>query len=274
MLFLYNLLVHYVNLCYVICMKIGYIQYSPIVGDKDKNLETIKRLIKNNSGDIFVLPEMGTTGYTTNTKEELLRNAEPQDGFLVQELTKIAKENDTCLIVGMPEMIDGKVYNTSVVIGPDGLITKHQKSHLFMEEIGVFEPGQTKPTLFEWRGAKIGLGVCYDYMFPEFWRVLGLGGADLFVNTANFYFDYGFRVMQVRSIENGVFSITSNRTGTEDNFTYKGGSEIVDNTGKVIAKASEKEEEVCVVEVDLTLSRSKQWNKYNNLFGDRREDLY
>lgn len=262
------------HICYLSIMKIGFMQYTLAVGDKQKNLDKIKTLLLGTKADLFVLPEMGMTGYTIKSKEELLSNAESQDGFLVQELTKIAKENDTCLIVGMPEVIDGKVYNTSVVIGPDGLITKHQKSHLFMEETGYFEPGQTKPTLFEWRGAKIGLGVCYDYMFPEFWRVLGLGGADLFVNTANFYFDYGFRVMQVRSIENGVFSITSNRTGTEDNFTYKGGSEIVDNTGKVLVKASETEEKAYVIDVDLTLSRNKQWNRYNNLFGDRREDLY
>lgn len=255
-------------------MKIGFIQYSPVVGDKYKNLEKIKYLLQDTKADLFVLPEMGTTGYTTNTRDDLLNTAESLNGFLIAELTKIAKENDTCLIVGMPEIIDDKVYNTSVVVGPDGLITKHQKSHLFMEEIGVFEPGQTKPTLFEWRGSKIGLGICYDYMFPEFWRTLGLGGADLFCNTANFFFDYGFRLMQVRSIENGVFSITANRTGTEDNFVYKGGSEIVDNTGKILVKADESEEKAYVVDIDLALSRNKQWNKYNNLFGDRRVDLY
>lgn len=255
-------------------MKIGFLQYSSVTAKKEENLSKIKNLLVGVKADIFVLPEMGTTGYPTNTREELLANAESDQGYLVEELTKIAKEHDTCLIVGIPEIINDKVYNTSVAVGPTGLIAKHQKSHLFMEEKGCFEPGQTPPAIFEWRGAKIGVGICYDYMFPEFWRKLGLDGADLFCNTANFVFDYGFRIMQVRSIENGVFSITVNRTGTEGEIVYKGGSEIVDNRGNILVKANNFEEKAYVVDVDLSLSKNKQWNRINNLYEDRREDLY
>ena len=255
-------------------MKIGYIQYSPIVGDKDKNLETIKRLIKNNSGDIFVLPEMGLTGYPDATKERLLGHAEKLDGYLVTELTKIAKENNTCILVGMPEIDGDKVYNTTVAVGPEGLIASHQKSHLFMEEKNNFTPGTNKPFIFEWRGSKIGIGVCYDYMFPEFWRKMALDGVRLFCNTANFVSEYGFPMMRARSVENGVFSITTNRTGTDSDQEYKGGSEIIDNRGNLIAKASNSEEEVKVVEVDLTKSDDKNWNNINDLMADRREELY
>ncbi len=255
-------------------MKIGFLQYAPITGDKKANLKKIRKLLAETEAELFVLPEMGTTGYPTSTREELLNNAEDDKGFLVSELTKIAKEHNACLIVGIPEIIEDKVYNTSVVVGPDGLITKQQKAHLFMEEQGCFEKGYTKPTLFEWKGFKIGVGVCYDYMFPEFWRKIALDGADLFCNTANFVFDYGFRVMQVRSIENGVFSITVNRVGSEGEILYKGGSEIVDNRGNILVKANNFEEKAYVLDLDLSLSRDKQWNKLNNLFKDRREDLY
>lgn len=255
-------------------MKIGYIQYSPVVGDKEKNLETIKRLIKNVSGDLFVLPEMGLTGYPDSTKEKLLAHSEKLDGYLVKELTEIAKENNTCIIVGMPEVEDDNVYNTTVAVGPEGLIASHRKSHLFTEEKNNFTPGTNKPFLFELNGNKIGIGVCYDYMFPEFWRKMALDGARLFCNTANFVSNYGFPMMCARSIENGVFSITTNRIGTEGKETYRGGSEIVDNRGNVLAKASATEEEIKVVEVDLSEADNKTWNEINNLMNDRREELY
>jgi predicted amidohydrolase len=255
-------------------MRIGYIQYSPETGDKEKNLETIKRLIKNVSADLFVLPEMGLTAYPDSTIEKLINHAEKLDGFLVSEITKIAKESNACIVVGMPEIIEDKIYNTTVAVGPEGLLASHQKSHLFMEEKDKFTPGTNKPILFEWRGYKIGIGVCYDYMFPEFWKKLALDGAQLFCNTANFVSNYGFPVMRTRSIENGVFSITTNRTGQDLSQKYTGGSEIVDNRGNILAKASEESEEVQVVDVDLSLSDDKTWNGINNLVNDRREDLY
>ena len=255
-------------------MKIGYVQYSPVIGDKEKNLDTIRELLRGVPGDLFVLPEMGMTGYPDATKERLTEHAEKLDGFLVTELTKIAKEKDACLIVGLPEVDGDKVYNTTVVVGPDGLIASHQKSHLFMEEKKNFTPGTTLPTVFEWKVDKIGVGVCYDYMFPEFWRKMAFQGVRLFCNTANFVSEYGFPVMRTRSIENGVFSITTNRTGMDGEQMYKGGSEIVDNRGHVLAKASDFEEEVEVVDIDLSLADDKNWNGINDLMKDRREELY
>ncbi|MBP6865946.1 MAG: hypothetical protein KBC12_00150 [Candidatus Pacebacteria bacterium] len=255
-------------------MKIGYVQYSPVVGEKETNLETVRELLRGVSGDLFVLPEMGMTGYPDATKERLAEHAEKLDGFLVSELTKIAKEKDACIIVGLPEVDGDKVYNTTVVVGPDGLVASHQKSHLFMEEKKNFTPGTTNPTVFEWKGDKIGVGICYDYMFPEFWRKMAFQGVRLFCNTANFVSEYGFPVMRTRSIENGVFSITTNRTGMDGEQMYKGGSEIIDNRGHVLVKASDFEEEVEVVDVDLSLADDKNWNGINDLMKDRREEIY
>ena len=186
----------------------------------------------------------------------------------------IAKKAKTTLAVGMPEIENGKYYNTSVVIGARGYVAKHQKTHLFYKESKFFEKGKTKPTLFELGKYKIGLGVCYDYMFPEFWRFLALKGADLFVNTANYKYDYGLRLMQTRAIENGVVTINTNRIGTERGLTFRGGSIIVNARGKILKQASTNKTEIFVVDVDLNQSRNKKWNPYNDLFKDRRPDMY
>lgn len=264
----------FVIMWYLLFMNIGFLQYSPKKGNKEQNLEIVRKLLADVSGEVWVLPELGMTGYPDSSKEELLSHAESMDGPLVKELIKIARESDSCIIVGILEVDGDKVFNTTVSVGPEGLLNKHQKSHLFMEEKENFSSGESQPSVFTWRGINIGVGVCYDYMFPEFWRKLALADADLFCNTANFVSKYGFRMMQARSIENGVFSITTNRTGTDGEIFYQGGSEIVDNRGNVLVKADDHEEKAYTMDVDLTLSRNKKWNKLNDLFVDRREDLY
>ncbi len=255
-------------------MKIGFIQFAPRFGNKKTNLKKIRRLIASVGTDLLVFPEMCTTGYMVKNKMELRKLAEViPNGQTIRELTQIAKENNSCLIVGMPEIYRGKIFSTAVVISPKGVIAKHQKSHLFLKEKFLFNKGETKPTLFKWKGINIGLGVCYDYMFPEYWRTLALKKADIFCNVANFVYDYGFTLMRSRSIENGVYSITVNRTGIERGQKFRGGSEIISNRGKIIKKSGRREE-IYVVDLNLLKSRNKKWNKYNDLLEDRRLEMY
>ena len=254
-------------------MKVGFIQFNPLFGDKKANLKKIKELVGESKADLIILPEMCTTGYMVNDRNELVELAESLSGATVNTVAQIARENNLCIIFGMPEIIGNKVFSTAVAVGPKGVLAKHQKSHLFLKEKLWFDQGETLPAVFEWQGVRIGLGVCYDYMFPEFWRVLTMQGADIFCNTANFVFDYGFTMMRARSIENGVFSVTVNRVGTEREQTFRGGSEIVDNKGNIVAKAG-IEECIKVLDLDLTQSRNKKWNEYNDLLKDRRIDLY
>ncbi len=142
-----------------------------------------------------------------------------------------------------------------------------------LREKKIFTPGNTKPLLFQCQGAKIGVGICYDYMFPEYWRYLALRGADIFCNLANFVFDYGFTLMRARALENGVFSVCVNRIGVERGQVFKGGSEIVDTRGNILIKAGERKS-VKIIDIDYKKARSKKWNRYNDLLADRRPDIY
>lgn len=253
-------------------MKIAIAQITPELGNKQKNLKKIKDAAYKAASDLVVFPEMATTGYML-TKQELKKLAETTEGETVSELKKIACENNCILVVGMPEKLNNKIFNTSVIIGPKGLITKHQKTHLFLKEKLYFSPGETNPTIFECQKVKIGIGICYDYMFPEYWRNLALRGAQIFINPANFVFQYGFYMMKARAIENGIFSICVNRVGKERGQKFFGGSEAVDNRGNIIYKAKDKEI-VKTLTIDPKKSKDKRWNKYNDLFLDRRTDIY
>ena len=198
-------------------MKVGFVQFKPEFGDKKANLDKIAALAKQERSDLLVFPEMCTTGYVVKSKIELKDLAEEiPSGPTATELVKIAKGVGSILIAGLPEIVGRKIYNSAVVVGPGGYIAKHQKSHLFLNESKYFSPGQTKPTIFKWQEFRIGLGICYDYMFPEYWRTLALQGADLFCNPANFVFDYGhgawlplYRTLTERiiTLNPGVFGI-------------------------------------------------------------------
>ena len=255
-------------------MKVGYVQFAPLFGDKKSNLEIIKCLVSSVQADMLVFPEMATTGYMFQEKKELLKLAEKvPNGFTCRQLHKVAKQTNTWIVIGLPEIENEEIFDTAVVISPEGFVAKHQKTHLFLKEFLFFKPGKTKPTLFQYENIKIGLGICYDYMFPEYWRNLAFQGADILCNTANFVYDYGLFMMRARAIENGVFTITANRIGEERGQVFKGGSEIVDHRGKVLVRGS-MQEEVCIVDISPLQARNKKWNEFNDLFNDRRPLVY
>ncbi|MFH1252797.1 MAG: nitrilase-related carbon-nitrogen hydrolase [Candidatus Uhrbacteria bacterium] len=255
-------------------MKIGLGQFAPRFDDKNYNLKQIEKIVSSASVDLWVFPEMSVTGYMVNNRKELLDLSEEiSSSPSIEKLQEVARINKTVLLVGLPEKIGREIFNTVVVVGPDGLITKNQKSHLFLKEKLYFSSGQIGPTMFNLGKTKIGLGICYDYMFPEFWRALALDGADLFCCPANFVFRYGFDLMRVRSIENGVASICVNRVGEERGQNFFGESQAVDCRGNIVYRAG-GEEEFKVVEIDPALSRDKKWNPYNDLILDRRPEIY
>jgi predicted amidohydrolase len=255
-------------------MKIGIGQFTPRLGDWEHNLEKISRITRSTSADLWVFPEMCLTGYMFKDREEIRKVIEKiKYSELVTRLAELSRKTKSTLIVGLPELIGKKIFNAVWVMNKKGLLAKNQKTHLFFKEKFLFSPGETGPTLFEVGKVKVGLGICYDYMFPEYWRSLALRGAQIFINPANFVFRYGFQLMRTRAIENGVFSVCVNRVGNERGQNFFGNSEVVGNRGDVLFVAGD-DECVKVVLIDSDKADDKKWNEYNDLFGDRRCQFY
>ena len=125
---------------------------------------------------------------------------------------------------------------------------------------------------------KIGMMICFDWIFPETCRSLGLKGAQIIAHPANLVLPWAQQAMITRCIENRVFAVTANRTGREqrgdDDFTFTGQSRITGCKGEVLASAAENETCVRVVEIDPALSMDKMVNPFNDLFKDRRGQFY
>jgi 5-aminopentanamidase len=120
--------------------------------------------------------------------------------------------------------------------------------------------------------------VCFDWFFPESARMLALKGAQVICHPSNLVLPYCQTAMVTRCLENRVFAVTCNRTGTEHRggkvLHYTGASQVVDTGGNLLSRAGENEEVAVVVDIDPAKAQDKQLNLHNNLFGDRRPSFY
>ena len=261
-------------------MKVGFFQFSPEFGDKQRNTDSIIQAIKAFKGDLLVVPELALSGYQFISKEEAWELAdEVPSGTMCQQLVQAIQGRALYVVVGLAEREDGSVYNSAVLIGPNGYVGTYRKTHLFFEETRWFTPGNTGFQVWDVGQAKVGLLVCFDWFYPEAARTLALKEADILCHPSNLVLPHCPDAMVTRCLENHVFAVTANRVGREqrgDNpaLSFIGQSEIVTPNGHIIHRALSNEPELFVVDIDVTQARDKRLNLYNDLLKDRRPEWY
>jgi predicted amidohydrolase len=228
---------------------------------------------------LWVLPELALTGYEFSDTTELRRHAEEiPSGSSVAWLHSLAAKQGTVLVMGLAEIAGDRVYNTAVVVGPEGLIGKYRKLHLFDREKDLFHPGDEGLQVFKIRGVKIGVMICFDWIFPEVARTLALRGAQILCHPSNLVLPYCQKAMFARSVENGVFAITANRVGMEERvgrrFVFTGNSQILNPKGEPLAQAGSETIEARVVDIEPEAALNKEVTAANHLFRDRRPAFY
>jgi len=260
-------------------MNVGFLQFSPVFGNPEQNLTFIRENLKNIPyTDILVLPELALTGYTFEDSEEAYCLSEEIGGTFSKELANIAGENNITMAVGFLEREGKHLYNSSILVDGKGVIGVYRKVHLFRDEKAIFKSGNKGFPVFAVGDVKVGMLVCFDWIFPEAARTLALKGADIILHSANLIFPYYQRAAVTRAIENRIFIILANRTGMEDRFGVKnvftGESEIVNPEGNVILKAGKNDEGVFSVDIDPRDARDKNVTELNNIFEDRKPEFY
>lgn len=261
-------------------MKIGFVQNRPAFGDVVGNLDRIERLLAGCRADLIVLPELCATGYQFTGPEESRQLAEPTgDGPTARRLIALARETGAAIVAGLAERDGDNVYNSAIVVGPSGLLASYRKTHLFDTETKIFKPGDRPLPVIDLGPAKVGVMICFDWRFPEAARTLALKGADILAHPSNLVLPHCPQAMITRCLENRVFAVTANRVGQEsrvpgETLEFIGQSQVVDPDGNVLVRASRENEEVHFVDIDPARARRKRINGVNDLFGDRRTDLY
>ena len=260
--------------------KVGVLQFKPKLLDVDANLGTLEAMLNDVDADLVVLPELATSGYVFNTKEEVESVSEDAvDGKTAILFSRLAMERDCSFVVGFVENDNGELYNSCSLINPDGIIYTYRKAHLFFEEKLFFEPGDSGFGVFPAKGGvKVGMMICFDWQFPEAARTLALRGAQIIAHPANLVLPWCQKAMTIRSLENRVFSITSNRTGTEVNgdkeLYFTGMSQILNIKGEVLTSLNRTEETINFVRINPAEAFDKTVTEHNDAFADRREELY
>ena len=261
-------------------MRIGYVQTDPTFGAVKENHSQVAALVATARADLWVLPELFATGYQFRSRAEAAELAEPiPEGPTCRFLTDIARAHGCHLVAGVAERTNGNIYNTAVLVGPRGVRARYRKLHLFDTEVQWFTPGDLPLIVVDIGTARIGMMVCFDHLFPEVARTLALAGADVIAHPANLVLpEYGQLTMRVRALENGVFTVTANRVGTEHRTAmplhFTGASQIVAPTGEVLARGTDDQEEARVVTIDPTAARDKAITPHNDRFADRRPRFY
>lgn len=234
-------------------------------GDPEDNRRRASKLIDlaaARNAQLVVMPEVFVYFGETHMMQQHAENIPGPTSDLLQEA---ARRHKIYLVGGsFFSRIAGsdKVYNSNLVIGPDGEIIAHyRKIHLFeidapgevvFNEADFVASGE-EVTCAETPFGTVGLSVCYDLRFPELYRVLADRGAHMITIPAAFATktgkDHWEPLIRARAIENQVYMLASGQTGIKPGgFSCYGRSMIVDPWGTVIAQAQDQE---CVITAEL-----------------------
>ena len=190
----------------------------------------------------------------------------------------MAQEGDFYIVTGFAEKRKDKYFNSAVLLGPEGVVHVYRKLQLFNEEKYWFDLGDIPLQVDTIRGAKIGMMVCFDWIFPEIFRSLSLMKADIICHPSNLVLSYCQQTMITRCLENSVFAITANRFGADKRshgeLVFTGKSQIVAPKGELVFRAPSKREVLYIEDIDLNLTKNKRITAHNDIFKDRRPEFY
>ena len=275
-----------------------------IVHDKARNLTRFCEIIDEAVGqgaDILVLPEAGLQGYAdfalppgskaaAEQKQYYHREAEPIPGPATERIAQLARRHGMLIQLGLAEraLHGNAIYNSTALIGPQGVIGVYRKLHNTFE-FPYFSPGEETPVFRTPHGTMASL-ICYDLCFPELLRTYAVKGAEVVLMSTAWPMkghdrssDYHGWAMDLAAQSNAFFNqfwiVVSNHCETgaySQGVDYYGGSQIVDPRGKVVAYLG-AEEGLVVHRADLhqevLQSRTEAFFGLN-LLQDRRPERY
>jgi predicted amidohydrolase len=260
--------------------RTGLYQFRPLFGKKDANLRKVLSALEGIEADLVVLPELPFTGYYFRNRAELRSLAEPpRRSAIVEALVEACRRGGFHLVTGFAERDGDRCFNASLLLGPGGILQVYRKIHLFNEEKRWFDPGDLPPKVRRVGGVKVGMLICFDYIFPEITRTLALQGMDLLCHPSNLVLkEYCQRSMRTRCLENAVFAVTVNRCGEDrrphGSLRFTGRSQVVGPRGDLLFRAPVARAALHVEAIDPARARDKYVTPRNHVLRDRRPEFY
>ncbi|WP_455925458.1 nitrilase-related carbon-nitrogen hydrolase [Pseudomonas putida] len=256
-------------------INVAAVQFEPTLFEKPRNLQRLADLVEQaarGGAQLIVTPEMGTTGYCWQHREEVAPYVETIPGATTERFTQLARQYGCHIVIGMPEVdpLDDLYYNSAVLIGPDGVVGKHRKTHPYISEPKWAASGDLGHQVFDTPIGRIALLICMDIHFLETARIVGLGGADVICHISNWLAERTPAPYWInRAFENGCYLVESNRWGHERGVQFSGGSCVIEPDGKVQG-ILDTCDGVLFGQLDLARVRDRQ----PQLLARRRPSLY
>lgn len=258
-------------------VTVSIIQFQPLLAEPEENIRRLELLFDSVEGSrLVILPELSNSGYNFKGYKEAYQCSEVigREGIFQDFLIARAKSKNIFIVSGINEREGDNLFNTAVLVGTSGIIGKYRKVHLFMNEKDIFQRGNTGFPVFDLGGFKIGIMICFDYFFPEPWRIMAQKGADLICHPSNLLTGNALRCLPGLSLMNRIFIATANRIGTEGDITFSGRSVFTDPSGRITEMASPDKTEIITTEIDTQLSGNKMITARNHVFNDRMPEMY
>lgn len=261
-------------------LRLAAVQFAPAYADVDTNVERIEQVVRNTVADVIVLPELATTGYFFVDSAAVRRVAMPLSHKRMDALRAASDATGRTVVVGFAELDGDVIYNSAAILLPGSRPVVYRKTHLFYKEHLVFAPGNTGFSVVDVPGhdCRLGVMICYDWRFPESARSLALQGADVIACPSNLVTHIWRKVMPARAVENKVYLAVANRTGAEtiagETIAFNGDSVLYAPNGDVLASADATSDAVVASDIEPASTRDKSFNPYNDIFADRRPEMY
>ncbi|WP_313093320.1 nitrilase-related carbon-nitrogen hydrolase [Chryseobacterium flavum] len=243
-------------------MKVVGLNLDIIWKNKAENFRTIEYELQNVDADLFLLPEMFSTGFCMDASEVSDRNGES-----LEFLKKISKEKNAAFCGSAPVEQNGLFYNRMYFVQPEGEVMFYNKRHLFSfsGEDKVYTPGKER-IVVDYKGVRFLLQVCYDLRFPVFAR--NNDDYDVVLYVANWpekRVGAWEHLLKARAIENQAFVFGLNRIGTDGNsLTYQESSHCFFADGREISQKHGN-----IVSAELEMEELKEFRKHFQFLNDR-----
>jgi predicted amidohydrolase len=233
---------------------------------------------------VVVLPGLVSSGYVFESKDEARACAEPADGETVTLWASLAAQHGIVVVGGFCETAGGELFNSAVLVDPDGPRAVYRKAHLWDRERLWFIPGGDAPPVVTTPFGRIAVMICYDLEFPEWVRLPALDGAQLLcapVNWPDYPRPAAERAAEVTRVQadagvNRMFIAACDRDGTERGVGWVAGSVIVDPDGFPLAGPAQPASTATMISAacDLDQALDKSVSSLGDIHGDRRPELY
>lgn len=243
-------------------MKIVGLNLDIVWKNKAENFKIIEKELQYLEADLFLLPEMFSTGFCMDAAEVSDRNEES-----LEFLKRISKEKNAAFCGSAPVEENGNFYNRMYFVKPDGEVSFYDKRHLFSfsGEDKVYTPGKDR-IIIEYKEVRFLLQVCYDLRFPVFARNNDDYDAVLYIaNWPEKRVGAWEHLLKARAIENLSFVFGLNRIGTDgNNLLYQESSHCFFADGREISHQDGN-----IVSAELDMNELKDFRKHFQFLNDR-----